>query len=76
MVSLTLAVTPELKKKMEKYSDINWSAVARSAIEERIKWLSEMDELTKNSKLTIKDTVLLGRKVKKAAAKRYIKEMK
>lgn len=74
MVSLTLAVPEEMKKDMDRYNDINWSAVARRAISERLEFLKEMDELTKNSKLTMRDAVRLGREVNKAVAKRYLKD--
>jgi len=74
MVSLTLAVPEEMKKDMDIYNEINWSSVARNAIQKRLVWLKEMDELTKNSKLTMKDAVRLGREVNKAVAKRYLKD--
>ncbi|MBU1199594.1 MAG: hypothetical protein KKF46_01595 [Nanoarchaeota archaeon] len=75
MVSLTLAVPDNMKKEMDKYDEINWSAVARNAIKQRLDWLVDMDKLTAKSKLTKKDTIQLGRKVNKAVAKRYVKMM-
>ncbi len=75
MVSLTLAMPKDMKKEMDKYSEINWSAVARNAIKERLDWLAEMDKLTAKSKLAMKDALRLGKKVNKAAAKRYKKMM-
>jgi len=75
MVSLTLAVPEDMKKEMDKFSDINWSAVARNAIKKKLDWLIEMDKLTASSKLTMKDAIRIGRKVRKAAAKRFMKEM-
>ncbi|HJX05997.1 MAG TPA: hypothetical protein VJ461_04750 [Candidatus Nanoarchaeia archaeon] len=75
MVSLTLAVPEDMKKEMDKYSDINWSAVARNAIKRKLDWMIEMDKLTANSKLTEEDAIRIGRKVKKAAAKRFRKMM-
>ena len=73
MVSITLAVPEELKKEMDKHPELNWSEVARQAIRERILLLRKMDELLKNSKLTEEDALKLGREVKKALAKRYLK---
>ena len=35
MVSITLAVSKELKKEMDEFEIINWSAVAREAIKEK-----------------------------------------
>jgi hypothetical protein len=71
MVSITLAIPEEMKKEMELYQDINWSAVAREAIKRKLLILREMDELLKNSKLTEKDAIILGRKITKKAAKRF-----
>jgi len=71
MVSITLAIPKEMKKEMELYQEINWSAVAREAIRRKLLILREMDELLKNSKLTEKDTIILGRKITKKAAKRF-----
>jgi hypothetical protein len=71
MVSITLAIPKEMKKEMELYPEINWSAVARAAILRKIQILKEMDELLKNSKLTEEDAILLGRKINKKAAKRF-----
>lgn len=71
MVSITLAIPKEMKKEMELYQDINWSAVAREAIKRKLLILREMDELLKNSKLTEKDAIILGRKITKKAAKRF-----
>jgi hypothetical protein len=71
VVSLTLSVSVDLKKKMDKLGIINWSAVAREAIEEKIAVLEQMDKLLAHSKLTEEDAIILGRKVNKAVAKRY-----
>ena len=71
MVSITLAIPKEMKKEMELYQDINWSAVAREAIKRKLLILREMDELLKNRKLTEKDAIILGRKITKKAAKRF-----
>ncbi len=70
MVSLTLSVPEELKKKMDRFGIINWSAVARGAIEEKIVMLEQMDKLLANSKLTEEDALRLGREVKRGIAKR------
>lgn len=73
MVSITLSVPEELKKEMEAFSEINWSAVAREAIKKRIELLRKFREFTKHSMLSEEDAIILGRKVNKAAAKRYKK---
>ena len=72
MVSITLAVPEELKKEMEKHPEMNWSAIARSAIKERLEMLEKFDEFTQNSTFTEEDALSLGRKVNKAVAKKYL----
>lgn len=71
MASMTLAVPQELKREMEKFPEINWSAVAREAIKNKILLLQKFREFTAESRLTEKDALELGRKVSKALAKRY-----
>lgn len=75
MVSLTLSIPKDLKEEMDKMPDINWSAVARMAITERLitqkkfnseeltKKLSLWNEFTKNSTMTEEEAVLLGREL-------------
>ena len=70
MTSLTLSVSKELKKMMDKYPEINWSEVARQSIMQKLVFLSKMDRLLKNSKLTEKDAIEIGRKVNKGITKR------
>jgi len=72
MVSITLSVPEELKKEMDSISYVNWSAIAREAIMERMAILKRMDQLLSKSKLTEKDALELGKKVKKAVSKRLI----
>ncbi len=74
MVSITLAVSKELKEEMDKHPEFNWSEVARQAIKERLEstlLLEKMDDMLKNSKLTEKDAIMLGRKINKGLMKRY-----
>ena len=73
MVSITLAVPPDLKAEMDKHPEFNWSEIARKAIRERLEFLSKMDAMLANSKLTEEDAIELGRKVNKAVAKKYRK---
>ena len=71
MVSITLAVPQELKTEMEKFPFINWSSVAREAIQNKIVLLEKFKEFTKDSEMTEKDALEIGRKVSKSLAKRY-----
>ena len=70
MATVTLSVPDELKEKMASFPELNWSAVARTAIAERIKLLEEMNRKLSKSTLTQEETIALGRKVKRAVAKK------
>ena len=72
MVSITLAVSQELKKEMEDYPEMNWSEIARQAIKERLIILNKLNKMLSKSKFTEKDALELGRKVNKAVAKKYL----
>ncbi len=56
MSLITLKIRDEIKKKMRKYKHINWSEVARSAIEERIR----LEELAEPRRM---DTALLKKAI-------------
>lgn len=65
MASLTLSVPTELKHKMDSFKYINWSAIAREAIINKIQLLQRMNKLLAKSALTEEDTIKYGRTVKK-----------
>lgn len=71
MVSITLSVPEELKEEMEKFPEINWSAIARDAIQQRILLMNKFKKFTSESTMTEKDAMELGRKVNRQLAKRY-----
>jgi len=68
MVSVSLTVSNDLRAKMDKFSWINWSEVAREEAlkqEERIELLEELEELTKDSTITDEDCERFAKRVKK-----------
>ncbi len=71
MVNITLAVSEDIKKEMEKFPEINWSVIAREAIKRRIAMLRKFREFTKDSELTEEDTISLGRELNKSLKKRH-----
>lgn len=75
MVSITLAVPSELKQDMDQFPEMNWSAVAREAIKQKILLLKKFMEFTKDSTMTEEDALRLGGKVSEAVAKKH-REMK
>ena len=71
MTNMTLAVPEDLKKIMEKHKEVKWSEVARSAIWEHAKKLEIIEKLVSKSKLTEKDALEIGRKIKEGIAKKH-----
>ena len=71
MVSITVSVPEELKNEMDDFQDINWSAVARDAIKNKIQLLKKFKAFTRDSTMTEEDALILGRKVNKALSQRY-----
>ena len=61
----------EIKHKMSLFPEMNWSAVARKAIVERIKFMEKMNKMLSKSTLSEKETISLGRKVKHKVSKRF-----
>ncbi len=70
MVNITLAVPNELKQKMESFPEINWSAVAREAFDEKIRDMEFIKKFKAKSTITEKDALKWGRELNKNLAKR------
>ncbi len=71
MVNITLAVPEEIKKEMDEFPEMNWSAVAREAIKHRILLLKKFKAFAADSTMTEADAIELGRKVNRGLAKKY-----
>jgi len=71
MVSITLSVPEELKHEMDNFNEINWSAVARTAIKKKISMLEKFRQFTKDSTITEEEALELGRKVSERAMKKH-----
>jgi len=70
MVNVTLAIPVELKQKMDLFNEINWSAVARQAFDEKINDLEFIKKFKAKSIVTERDTLEWGKKLNKSLAKR------
>jgi len=74
MANITLSVPKELKVKMDKFPEINWSKLASILLSQKIKrleLLKELDEMLADSKLTDEDCIKLGKRLKKEITKKY-----
>jgi hypothetical protein len=69
MVNITLSVPNELKSKMGSFTEINWSAVAREAFDEKVRDLELIRKFKAKSTMTEEDALKLGRELNKQLAK-------
>ena len=69
MPNITLSISEELKKEMEKYSSIKWSSAVRNVIEQKIADFEEAESIAKKSRLNWKTWKLISAKISKNAAK-------
>jgi hypothetical protein len=72
MANITLSIPDDLHMNMRKFSEIRWSAVARKAIQKKVKDLEMMDKLTSKSVLTEKDVEEISNKINKRLAKKIL----
>ena len=72
MVTMTLAVPPELKHRMDAFPEMNWSEVARQSFVQRVQDLEFMKKFVSKSTLTEEDALRLGKEVSKAVSKRLL----
>jgi hypothetical protein len=71
MSNLTLSIDINLKREMKAFPEINWSQVARSAIEKKLAEMKFLAEFTKESDITLEDAQELGKKVGKTLTEYY-----
>ncbi|MCL5117552.1 MAG: hypothetical protein M1124_01860 [Candidatus Marsarchaeota archaeon] len=69
MPNITLSISEELKKEMEKYSSVKWSSAVRNVIEQKIADFEEAESIAKKSRLNWKTWKLISAKISKNAAK-------
>lgn len=77
MAVLSVSIPEELKKKMNDLEDVNWSAVARKALEEKIRWLTdikEIERIARKSKLTEKDAKKIADTINRSVADKIMKD--
>ena len=70
MVNITLSVSSDLKGRMDSCAEINWSAVAREAFDEKIRDLELIKKFKAQSSFTEEDALKLGRELNKRLDKK------
>ncbi len=73
MATLTVPIPEDFEVDMEKHKLIDWSAVARDAIWQKLSQLRILEAIAKKSKLTEEDALELGRKVRVGIHERHVK---
>lgn len=71
MSNVCVSVPEDMKRRLDKFESVNWSAVARQAFAEQLTKLELMDKLTAKSIATDKDIEDLSKKIKAGLAKRH-----
>ena len=66
MPNITLVVSEELRRDMEKHPSIKWSNAVRNIIEQKLADFEELEKLAEKSKFTMKDWKLIEKKVSKS----------
>ncbi len=72
MGTVSVSIPDDLREKMTKFDEVNWSAVARKAFEEKVKEIEFLKGLAYKSKLTEHDAAALSDKIKKHMSKTFI----
>ena len=70
MPNMTLAIPEELKEKMDRHKEINWSEVARQAIREKTMILERMNELLSKSRLSLAEVESHANEIKRAVLRK------
>jgi hypothetical protein len=70
MVNVTLSIPNELKQKMDTFAEINWSAVAREAFDEKIRDMDFIKKFRAKSTITEQDAIKWGKEVSRALSSR------
>ena len=73
MVNVTLSIPNELKQKMDTFAEINWSAVAREAFDEKVRDMEFIKKFKAKSTITKEDALRWGKEVSKSLSNRLRK---
>jgi len=74
MPTVTVTVDEELKEKMDRHPEINWSAVARQTFEKKVNDLELLDRIASESTLTEEDVDEIADEIDRAIAERLNEE--
>jgi len=73
MGNISVSIPDNLKQKIISIEEVNWSAVARGAFEEKIRQIEFLRKINNRSKLTEKDAKVISDKINISMAKKFRK---
>lgn len=71
MSNVSVSIPDNLKQKMVDLEEVNWSAVAREAFEEKVRQIEFLKKIAGKSKLTEKDAKEISDKINISMAKKF-----
>ncbi len=71
MGTMSVSVPDDLREKIAELEEVNWSAVARKAFEEKVKEVEFLRKIAQKSKLTEKNAHEITTKINKSMAKKF-----
>ena len=71
MGTVSVSVEDTMKVRMSELTEINWSAVARRAFEEKLKEVEILKKVAHKSNLYVKDAQEISKNINKNMAKRF-----
>ena len=71
MPNLTLAIPEQLHKTIKEHKEVNWSEIARRAMQEHIRTVELIEKIAVKSKLKEEDIDEIDHLIKRGLRKRY-----
>lgn len=74
MATVSVSVPEDLRKKMQKLDEINWSAVARKAFEKTVDDIETIRRLTEKNSLTEKDAQDIAGRIDAEVSRKFVEQ--
>ena len=71
MPNMTLSIPADLKARMDRFKEINWSEVARQAIFQKTLMMDKMNQMLSSSRISEPETLYEARKLSRKVAKKH-----
>jgi hypothetical protein len=68
---MTLAIPADLKARMDRFKEINWSEVARQAIYQKTLMMDKMNQMLSSSKISEPETLYEARTINRKISKKH-----